>query len=187
MIITISATPGAGKHDVARSVAERLGFRYVSMTDVRRRLARDRDVTEEELVAGGENEFWTDREVDEHLEEIAASFENMVVASRFGFTLIPHSFKVFLSCDPLIAAQRLRSSGEERYGVSFDEVVESIRSRISSDRERGLSFYRIDPHDPSHFDLVLDISRLNREQTVDVLTSSIGRLRNSWSLEPERI
>ena len=187
MIITLSGSPGARKREIAHLMSERLGFRCVTIPDLRRSLARDRDVSDTELLGAGESNFWTDQQIDEHLEEISASFENLVVASRFGFTIVPHSFKVLLVCDPIITAQRLRSSGDDRYGVSIDEVVASIRERIAHDRERGARFYDVDPHDPAHFDLVLDTSRLTHEQTVDVLTSGIAHLKDSWSGRHEHI
>lgn len=187
MIITVSASPGAGKRSIAKLMSEELGFRCVTIPDLRRSLARDRDVSDVELVAAGESDFWTDRQVDEHLEEVSASYENLVIASRFGFALVPHSFKILLVCDPLVTAQRLRSSGDDRYGVSIDEVVSSIRERLEHDRDRGARFYDVDPHDPAHFDLVLDTSRLTHEQTVDLLTSGIARLKESWCDGPEHI
>ena len=187
MIITIAAAPGAGKREIAAIMARRLGFRCVTIPDLRRSLARDRDVSESELLGVDESEFWTDEQVDEHLEELAASYENLIVASRFGFHLVPHSFKVMLLCDHLIAAQRLRARGDDRYGVGIDEVVSAIIERVAADRERGKRFYSIDPHDPAHFDLVLDTSRLEVEQTVDLLTSGIASLKDSWSNGPEHI
>jgi CMP/dCMP kinase len=187
VIITISASPGAGKRMIARLMSERLGFRCVTIPDLRRSLARDHDVSDAELLAAGESDYWTDGQVDEHLEEMSASFENLIIASRFGFMLVPHSFKIMLVCDPIVSAHRLRSLGEDRYGLSIDEVVFSINERIAADRERGMRFYDTDPHDPSHFDLVLDTSRLTPEQTVDMLTSGIACLKESWSDRPEHI
>jgi len=185
MIITIAGAPGAGKREVGRAVAERLGFRFLEIPDVRRALAKDQEVSESELEAVGEHEFWTDAQVDEYLEELAVTYENLVISSRFGFRLVPHSFKVRLECDPLITAHRLLHRGEDRYGDSVDETVASLTSRIADDRIRGMRYYGADPHEASHFDLVLDVSRFEHDHVVEILSAALSGVKSRFG--PEHI
>lgn len=185
MIVTIAGSPGAGKREVGRALAQALGYRFLEIPDLRRALANDHEVSDSELEAVGEHEFWTDDQVDEYLEELAASYENLVISARFAFHLVPHSFKVHLSCDPIVLAHRFSRSGDDRYGDSVDEIAASFSKRLEEDRSRGLTFYRKDPHDPRHFDLVLDISRFEHGQIVDMLVSALSSVKEHW--QPEHI
>lgn len=187
MIITIAGSPGAGKREIARSLAGRLGMRFVEIPDVRRALAQDNEVSDVELEAVGEHEYWTDREVDDYLEEFAASHENLVIASRFAFHLAPHSFKVRLSRDPLVTAHELARSHDDRYGDSPDEIVAALAERLDEDRERGRRYYGKDPHDPAHFDLVLDTSRLDDDRVVQLLSGALSSVKDGWNAESEHI
>lgn len=187
MIVTIAGSPGAGKREVGRALADRLGFRFLEVPDLRRALAKDHEVPDSELEAVGEHEFWTDHQVDEYLEELAASYENLVISSRFGFHLVPHSFKVRLECDPIVTAHRHVRRGVDRYGDSADEIVASLRKRIDEDRARGSRFYGKDPHDLSHFDLVLDVSSFEHDHVVELLSSALSSVKTLWTPESEHI
>lgn len=184
MIVTIAGSPGAGKREVGRALAHRLGFTFFDVPALRRALAKDRNVSESEFEAAGEHEYWTDDEVDSYLEELGATYENIVVSSRFGFSLIDHSFKVRLSCDPIVTAHRLRTQDDDSYGDTVDEIVATLNDRIRKDSERGMRFYGRDPHDPEGFDLVLDVSKLEHDDVVELLSSALTPLKATW---PERI
>lgn len=188
MIVTVSGSPGAGKTAIAKRLAEALGYSFSSIADIRRRVSRERGVSASELEQTGENEYWTDDEIDEYLEEMGASYDNVVIASRFGFHLVPGSFKVLLVCDPAIAARRLIEAGEDRYGENLDEAIAALEQRASEDRQRGARFYGKDPHDPNNYDLVLDISRLEESDAVAVLSSGLGSINETWENSgPEHI
>lgn len=185
MIVTISGTPGAGKTAIAKRVAAEIGFSFSSIADLRQRLSRENELSEAE---NENHELWTDDQIDEYLEEIGASYDNLIIASRFAFHLVPHSFKVLLTCDPLVAARRLVRRRDERYGEELGEIEAAITERIEKDRARGTRFYGKDPHDPKHFDLVLDLSRLDEDEAVGLLTAGLGSLSGIWKNSgPEHI
>ena len=70
MIITIGGQAGSGKSSVGELLAKRIGYRYWSMGDIRREMARKRGMTLREFNKLGEREDFTDKEVDEFQREL---------------------------------------------------------------------------------------------------------------------
>jgi|OM-RGC.v1.024173085 Cytidylate kinase len=143
MIITIAGSPGVGKREVGRALASRLGFRFLDVAGLRLSLARERGLLDEDT-----EHFLTDQEIDEYIEELSATYENLVIASRFAHMFVRDAFK-----------------------VRIDRSIENARSE--EDRERGMRFYGGDPHDPNRFDLALDVSSLDHDRIVELLESMI--------------
>ena len=107
MIITISGMPGSGKSTIAKILAQKLGYKHYSIGDLRGKMALDRHLTIDELNELGKREGWTDREPDEYQKKLGHEEDNFVIDSRLGFYFIPHSFKLFLTVDPEVAAERI--------------------------------------------------------------------------------
>ena len=82
MIITISGLPGSGKTTVGRIVAKKLGYRFLSMGDLRGEIAMKHGMTIDQLNEIGKKESWTDKEVDGMLAEKGRSEDNFVEIGR---------------------------------------------------------------------------------------------------------
>lgn len=177
MIISISGTPGSGKSTLAKRLAEQLGYPYFYMGGRRREIARRHGLTIGEFNALGETEAWTDLEVDEHLRTEVAQQANAVIDSRLAFHFIPNSLKIFIAVAEPIGAQRifdaLRKNPDKRNEGSAlgspAAVQESNQQRIASDRLRYLKYYGVDYLDQKNYDLVLDTTKLSREQAFSAL------------------
>lgn len=170
MIITISGLPGSGKTTVGKLVAEKLGFRFYSIGDLRGRMAMKRGLTIDQLNEIGMKEEWTDREADEYQRELGNKEDNLVVESRLGFHFIPKSLKIFLRVDLKTAAERIfkdQRPDEERKG-NVEEIMESIKKRMENDKARYKKYYGIDNFmDDSHYDIVIDTTNLTIEEVVE--------------------
>ena len=177
MIITISGKPGSGKSTVGRMIAERIGFRFYSVGDIRGRIAVKRGITLEELNRIAAEDDTLDREQDMHIEELGREEDNFVIDGRMAFHFIPHSLKVFLDVDIEVSAERVFSDirDDEERCSSVDEMAERLKSRQSSDQKRYLRYYGLDYLDTGNYDIVIDTSGKAVEDIVDMIIDNIRR------------
>jgi len=171
-IITISGKPGSGKSSTADKVAELLGYTRHSSGDIVRRILAKRGLSLAEYNEQAETNHALDQTVDEMLRALRDK-KDIVVDSRLGFYWIPESFKVYLDLDIDVATARIfkdavtnaSRSGAGEGIAGLGDVASQVRSRMEDERSRFQDLYRVDPYDPSHFDLVIDTSR-HSPQTV---------------------
>lgn len=173
MIVSFSGWPGAGKSSVAKRLAADLGWPFYSMGQLRRQAAKRRGMTLEEYNQLAATDISTDLEVDEYQAKMGRKEDNFIVDGRTSWHFIPHSYKIFLSIDPLVGAQRifqeLQKSNDRNEGDhlnSVKAVLENNRQRVANDRERYQHYFGIDAYDLGNYDEVVDTTNLNFEQVV---------------------
>ncbi len=171
MIITINGYPGSGKTTIAKRLADTLGYKHFYMGKIRREAAKKRGMTLAEYNAFGETNPITDNEVDELVKKLGKSEDNLVVESRTGWYLIPHSIKIFITVDPLVGAERvfkeLQSTthrNEDKELKNIDEVLSSHQKRMTSDQLRYQKYYNIDYAAPENFDFIIDTTKLTPDE-----------------------
>src|SRR6516164_8243705 len=130
-IITVAGSPGAGKSSTAKAVASALGFRHFSSGDRFRQLAAARGESIEAMNISAEVQRDIDLEVDQLLQRMHRTEQQLVIDSRMAWRWMPQSFKVFLVLDPDTAAERifahLQQEGRLREAAqSVREVRESV-------------------------------------------------------------
>ena len=177
-IISIAGANGGGKSSTAKKVAERLGFKHFSSGDFMRQIAKENNITLEELGKIAEKEDWVDKKIDDYVKK-AGEGQKAIIDSRLAFHFIPESFKVYLDLDPKIAAQRMLNDMKnnparhlENTGniESVGEMAEKSAKRLASERKRYFDLYGIKDHkDKANFDLVVDTEKNNLEQVVDII------------------
>jgi len=181
MIITISGVPGSGKTTVAKILSEKLGMPFYSMGGLRAKLAEERKISIDELNAIGEIDPTTDTSVDEYQRELGKTTDNFIVEGRLSWYFIPHSFKVFLSCDLDEAARRIYDSRKHTKGREDEPMYRNvedtrriIEERTASDVRRYASIYGVDYREPGHYDLVIDTTKLpGPEATAEAVLEQI--------------
>jgi len=177
MIITISGMPGSGKTLVGRLLAEKLGYAFYSVGDLRGRIAMEMEMTIDDLNELGKREDWTDRKVDEKIKKLAERNENMVVDGWVAFHFIPHSFKVFLEVDGNVAAERVfrDQRKDEKKVQSVAELSKVLQMRVMGDKIRWKRYYGIDFLDRKNYDIVIDTTHLKPAQVVDKIAHEVGK------------
>lgn len=178
---------GSGKSTSAKAVAKELGYPHYSAGDFMRAMAADRGITIVELNILAENDASIDKEIDGKQKEFMDANDNFVIDSRIGWFLSPGSFKVFLTVDTDIAAERIfkdiqakKSERKEEMSESIDEVKVRLAERVESEKDRYHKYYGIDNYqDPKHFDLVIDTGT----DSVEHMISQIIEGYKKWQKE----
>lgn len=180
MKITISGLPGSGKNLVGRTVAEKLGFKFYCMGDMRRDIAKEKGITLAELNKIGETEDWTDKEVDSYQEKIGKEQDNFVMVGRTSYYFIPDSVKVFLDVEAEEGAKRAMSdtSNPERAVEPFKDLQDAIKvlkERKESDMKRYLKYYNTEVYNHNNYDLVIDTTNKTPEEVVEEILGFVQK------------
>jgi cytidylate kinase len=183
MIISITGGPGTGKTSVGKLLAERLGYNFYSVGDLRGKMALERGMTIDELNAQSESDPQSDTTVDDYQRALGTKEDNFVIEGRLSWHFIPHSFKVFLTCDLKKAAERIfharkhdiEGRADEAVYTSVEEAEQAILHRIASDTLRYQKYYSLDYRDPSHYDLVVDTTHIQGVPAVTDLVEKGAR------------
>lgn len=175
MIITISGKPGSGKTKSGKMLAKKLGYKFYSIGDLRRRMALEKGISINHLNEIGEKEIWTDKDVDNYQKKLGKEEDNMIIEGRLSFHFIPESLRIFLEVSPEIGAKRIfmekRKSEDEKENVY--EVEKMLNKRIGSDKKRYLKYYRINCYDKNHYDITIDTTNLTINETVIKILNEI--------------
>ncbi|OGI93653.1 hypothetical protein A3A03_00510 [Candidatus Nomurabacteria bacterium RIFCSPLOWO2_01_FULL_40_18] len=187
-IITIAGANGGGKSSTSKKVAKILGFEHFSSGDFMRAIAKENNITLEELGKIAEKEDWVDKKIDDYVKQVGSQ-EKAIIDSRLAFHFIPESFKVYLDLDPKIAAQRIlndmknnpaRHLENEGQVESIEKMVEKSAKRLASERKRYFDLYGIKDHkNKENFDLIVDTDKNNLEQVVDIVVKEYKK----WAKE----
>ena len=172
MIITIGGTAGSGKSTIARMLAEKLGWSYYYIGDLRREKAREKGMTLAEYNKLGENDPSTDIEVDEFQKKIAKKENNFIMEGRTSWHFIPHSIKIYVDVDEKEGARRvwkeLRNNHDKRNEnnklKTLAEVLKNNRQRKKSDMKRYKKYYNINVYDSSHYDFIINTTNINKKE-----------------------
>lgn len=178
-IVCISGNIAVGKSEVARLVAEKLGFELYKASAAFRECARRNNmdlVTFNEYVKNNPD---IDRKIEETTKEIVDSKDNVIVDARLGFYIEPKAFKVYLTADVGIAAERLfeasKTRGKEEEYITVEDAKHAIELREASERERYIKLYNIDIHDLSNYDIVIDTTKLTSTEVADKIIAEYNK------------
>lgn len=181
MIISISGLPGSGKTTIAKMLAKKYKMKHYSIGALRGKMAQERGLTIDEFNKLGMTTDFTDREVDEYQKNLGETEDNFIADGRTSFHFIPQSFKIFLTVDPRVAAERVFNArkteerSDEAPCATVEEQQAVLQERLKNDRTRYLKYYDFDYLDPANYDLVIDTSRLTPEEIVKQIDRAIPK------------
>lgn len=169
--LSITGDIGSGKSAVSRLLRQATGFPLYSTGRLQRRIAARHGMTTLELNKYSETHPEIDQEIDGESIRLGRSDESFIIDSRIAWHFIPQSFKVFLTVDPRVAAERIVTDSE-RTDESYADVETAqrkIHQRRESEIERFRQTYGIDVTDLDNFDLVIDTTRRKPEEIAEAV------------------
>ena len=113
MIITISGQSGTNKTEIARILAKKLNHKHYSITEHRKNMATERNITIAEFNKVGEIQDFTDKQVDEFQAELTKKEKNLIVDGKLSYYFVPDSIKIYLKSN--IRAKADRAYNKEKH------------------------------------------------------------------------
>lgn len=176
MLITITGKAGSGKSTLARMLAAQLGYEYISIGDIKRKLAESMGMNIFEFNKLGE-ELGNEREFDLKYEDYQKNLPldgKIILESRLGFWCQPRSFKIFLTVSDEVATQRIQDQQRTTDQFSsWEEALEQTRRRNEDDLARYKKLYDIVYTDPKNFDLFLDTGGKNADEMLEIILNKL--------------
>ncbi|MCX4385366.1 AAA family ATPase [Micromonospora peucetia] len=177
--IVFNGDLGSGKSTVSVQIAKRLGLRRVSVGDLYRQMAQDRQMTALQLNLHAELDQAVDGYVDQLQRDIAASGERLVMDSRLAWHFFTDALKVHMITEPGEAARRVldRPSGPAESYASQEEAKAKLRERSESERGRFIVRYGVDKARLRNYDLICDTTRAPASEVIEhIIDAYEGRL-----------
>ncbi len=177
-IITLAGDLASGKGTVSVLLKEALNYEIYRNGDYVRKLAKEKGVSITEY-----NEYLKGHpEIDEEIEKSAAKYaenhDKLIVDARLGWYAIPDSFKVYMTVDVNVAAQRAFEDSKRKDTEAFfsvEEQKEDIIKRFKLENERFFNLYGVRKDDMSNYDLVVDTTTLTPDQVKNKIISEYKR------------
>ncbi|NOT11175.1 MAG: AAA family ATPase [Methylococcaceae bacterium] len=158
-IIAMSGDIGSGKSSVAAALKELTAFDVISTGKIQRTIAERRGVTTLELNKISQTDRSIDDEIDSYVIEIGKTSNELIIDSRLAWHFIPSAFKVFLSVNAKIGAERVfNASRKDENNPSLAATLENNLKRQEFEDNRFLDLYSVKFRDHKNYDLVIDTS-----------------------------
>lgn len=191
--VVINGDLGSGKTTISVLLAQRLGFRRISIGDLYRDLAAQRAATALQFNLHAELDDKIDHYIDQLQRDIAASGEQLVVDSRLAWHFFTDALKVHLITEPTVAARRVlgRPTAVEKY-TTVEEARSHLAARSESERFRFLTRYGADKTRLRNYDVTCDSTRASPPEILERIVACIRAPRMHASdpvchLDPCRI
>lgn len=165
--VAISGKSGCGNTTVSSLLSKKLGVKLVNYTF--RQLAKEKNMTLEQVIAAAKNDDFYDKYVDKHQVELALE-EPCILGSRLAVWMLKNAdLKVYLHADDETRANRVFM----REGGDLNRIKEFTAMRDREDTSRYKSFYGIDNNDYQFVDIVIDVNSKTPEQIVDIIIDKL--------------
>ena len=187
MHITITGILGSGKSTVAKKLAELYGFEIFSTGAILRAAAAERGMDLLDLNKELNSKLDSDRSMDDLIDNTTIRVaserkdDKLIFDSRMAWHFVPGAFKVFVTVDPRVAAERVIKDprpGEPAEDV--DELCAELVERSRVEQARFQYLYGVDYYDYKNFDLVVDSSA----RTPDDVTAIVWEHFNAFWQDP---
>jgi cytidylate kinase len=158
-IITLSGDIGSGKSSVAAELQKLTGYDIIGTGKIQRAIAERRGLTTLELNRISETDRSVDDEIDNYVIETGKTQDNLIIDSRLAWHFIPAAFKVYLSVDPVIGAERVFGAGRsDEHNPSLEATLQNNLKRQSYEDQRFYKLYNVHFRLFDNYDLIVDTS-----------------------------
>ena len=173
MHISITGKLGSGKSTICNLIKDTYGFEIFSTGAIQREVARERGITTLEL-----NELMkVDHSLDDIIDatttrlSVERAGDKLIFDSRMAWHFATNTFKIFVTVDPMVAAQRVIAAGrgsEECY-TCVEEARDNLIKRSLVEQERFKTLYGVDYYDYNNYNLVVDSSYRSPDEVLAII------------------
>ena len=167
MIITITGDLGSGKSSVAKILAKKMNFEYISTGFLYRKIAEEYNVDALELNKISVNDHSIDDRIDNYLKSLNNTDKNIIIDSRLAWHFVTNSIRLFFEVNPEVAAERVLNDKNRLNEPAYNDkksAYQALNERKTTENNRYRLRYGIDCDDISNFDLVINTSFVTPEQ-----------------------
>ena len=172
MLISITGKLGSGKSTICNILKEKYGFEIFSTGTINREFARSLGITTLEL----KKDPSLDKEIDGTVTRLSIEKkdEKLIFDSRMAWHFAKDTFKIFLTIDPMEAANRVMKNqrGAEEHYDSVEDACKGLLKRGDVERERFIQIYGVDYFDHNNFNLIVDTTSRTPEEIVDIIMAN---------------
>jgi cytidylate kinase len=184
-IITLSGDIGSGKSSVAAELQKLTVYDIIGTGKIQRAIAERRGLTTLELNKISETDRSVDDEIDNYVIETGKTQNRLIIDSRLAWHFIPAAFKVYLSVDPMIGAERVFSAGRsDENNPSLEATLQNNLKRQSYEDQRFYKLYNVHFRLYDNYDLIVDTSYTTPETIARKIYECFDR-RNQGGHFPE--
>ena len=173
--ISLAGDLGSGKSTVSKIIIARTAAEYYSTGTVCRKMAAEHGMTIDEFNRYMETHPEADKLIDDGLCALSDDPRSLIIDSRMAFHFVKNTFRVYLTTDPMVSAERILS--DKRAGESFDTVEETakrVSARRASENFRYFEKYGVHIMDMKNYDLVLDTTDITPDQVADIILDCLA-------------
>lgn len=176
MIITISGKPGSGKSTIAKMLAEKYNLKKYSTGDFFRAKAKEKGLSLKKYSQLAEQAKEHDNETDLWQTELGKKENNFIIDGRLSHKFIPNAIKIFLDVKKEVGSLRIMNEKrEEEKAIDEKHALYLWETRADSEQKRFHEYYKIDHHDHSQYDFVLDTSDLTKQEVLEKISEFISK------------
>lgn len=175
MRITISGNAGSGKSTLAKMLAVKLNYKHYSMGDIQRKVAKKKGITIEELGELEKTDSSIDIMIDDFQKKLSKK-DNFVLDSWLGFHFVENAFKIYITADIKVRAERILKREPENY-KNLKEVIKKIKQREKTNKQRWKKLYNMDYDKKENFDLVIDTTNIDQSQALEIVLEKLKKIK----------
>lgn len=173
-IISLTGELSSGKGTVSKILMEELNYGVYRNGDYFRKLAKEKGMSITEFNEYVKEHPEIDIQIENSAKEYAKDHDEFIIDARLGWYAVPESFKVYLTVDIDVAAERAYNNQDEekKKTESFHTIEEhkkDLQKRYQLENERYLQVYGVRKEDKSNYDLVIDTTKLTPKEVADII------------------
>lgn len=169
--IIVAGDVGTGTTTLAKALAEKLNFKYISTGDFFRKYALEHSIPLWDKKSVPDS---VDQEIDKKFFELMKNDAGYVFDTHYGGYFardLKDVFKILLICDPKVSEDRILKRDHTHL-----ETVEDIRKRRAENLSKFNKLYNSkSPEEKEYFNLVIDTTKTNQEETFNTALSELEK------------
>lgn len=168
--ISLAGDLGSGKSTVGEILTEKYKLEKVSIGQILREMANERDMSVADFNKYMETHPEFDNLVDDKLKSYEHKRGNYFFDSRMAWHFVPSCYSVYMKVDVKTAAERIINANRENEKYkNVDEAVFELTKRRESELLRYNKLYGVDIADMKNYDLVVDTNGKTPEEVASVI------------------